>query len=391
MTVSFLTPSVSRALGGIYEVERHLARSLDRSTSVSVKVVGLRDEYTERDLPEWRPLHPTVLPVKGPSAFGYSPELVDALLELDIDILHLHALWMYTSVAALRWRARTDRPHMITIHGMLDPWAVNNSRWKKQLAGWLYEHANLRKAACLQVFSEKEYEAVREYGIDTPVCIIPNGVQLPEEPVDRRAPWHPVIPETQNVLLFLGRIHPKKGLDKLLKAWKQEKQVQSGTVSDWMLAVVGWDDGGHEARLQKRVQDEAIHDVHFLGPMFGADKAAAFHHADAFVLPSYSEGLPMAVLEAWSYGLPVLMTAACNLSIGVEWGAAVETRPSSESLARDLSSLLQRSDCERAKMGRRGRELVKEHFTWRQVAKQMRSVYRWLINGGRPPGVVRFN
>ena len=217
MTVSFLTPSVSRALGGIYEVERHLARSLEQSTPVSVEVIGLRDEYTERDLPEWRPLHPTVLPVKGPSAFGYSPELVDALLELDIDILHLHALWMYTSVAALRWRARTDRPHIVTIHGMLDPWAVNNSRWKKRLAGWLYEHANLRKAACLQVFSEKEYEAVREYGIDTPVCIIPNGVQLPEEPINRQVPWHFTIPETQNVLLFLGRIHPKKGLDELLE------------------------------------------------------------------------------------------------------------------------------------------------------------------------------
>ena len=189
MNVAFLTPSVSRALGGIYEIERNLAQALAASTPTQLEIVGLEDEYAEDDLPEWAPLEPTVLPVVGPTLFGYSPSLQNALDTLDADMLHLHVLWRYTSAASLRWHRRTGRPHVVTINGMLDPWAVNNARWKKRIAGWLYEHANLREAACLQVNTKEEYRAVRKYGLDTPACIIPNGVTLPPDEYPSSPPW----------------------------------------------------------------------------------------------------------------------------------------------------------------------------------------------------------
>lgn len=391
MNVSFLTPSVSRALGGIYEVERNLGKALDRSTPVSVEVVGLEDERTEEDLSEWRPLQPTVHPVSGPAAFGYSPGLVDTLVDLGPDLVHLHSLWMYTSVATLRWKWRTNRPHIITVHGMLDPWAVQNARWKKQLAGWLYEQANLRRAACLHVFSEAEYEAVRDYGLDTPVCVIPNGVQLPDETVAAEAPWAEEIGPEKNVLLFLGRIHPKKGLVELLEAWKRVQEAGGAHTGEWALAVVGWDDGGHENELRRMVEREAIGDVHFLGPMFGTEKEAAFSHAEAFVLPSHSEGLPMAVLEAWSYRLPVMMTSACNLPVGFDKEAAVRVEPSPTSIGDGMHTLFEQSEAERRDMGRRGRALVEKQFTWEQVARQMTEVYRWVLGKGEPPSTVVFD
>jgi len=391
MRVAFLTPSVSRALGGIYEIERNLAQSLVASTPVDVEVVGLEDEHTTADLPEWGPLEPEVLSVKGPSAFGYAPDLLPMLQSVHPDLVHLHALWMYSSLVSLRWARRTGRPHVVTINGMLDTWALNHSWWKKQIAGWLYEDANLQEAACLQVNTEVEQRAVRDYGVDTPVCVIPNGVTLPLDGDPPSAPWKEQVNSDQRVLLFLGRIHPKKGVFELVEAWHRLRNDAPGTAERWTVALVGWDDGGYVDQLQERIQDLDVRDdLLFLGPMFGDEKHAALSNADAFVLPSYSEGLPMAVLEAWSYRLPVLLTSGCNLDVGVQAGAAAETNPEPDRLAEDLGSLLEKSDRALREMGKRGRQLVEERFTWTQVARQMHRVYDWILEGGAPPETVRF-
>jgi poly(glycerol-phosphate) alpha-glucosyltransferase len=390
--VAFLTPSVSRALGGIYEIERNLAQALVASTPTQLNVVGLEDEYTKDDLPEWAPLEPTVLPVTGPILFGYSPSLNDTLETVDADLLHLHVLWRYTSVASLRWHRQTGRPHLVTINGMLDQWAVQNARWKKRIAGWLYEHDNLREAGCLQVNTEKEYRAVREYGIDTPTCIVPNGVTLPPDEAPSSPPWTDTIPSDQRVLLFLGRIHPKKGIFELATAWKQLRDTAPAVTDAWSVAIVGWDDGGHMNRLQERIEEAGLtENLFILGPMFGEDKHAAFSHADAFVLPSYSEGLPMAILEAWSYRLPVLLTPGCNLDVGLDWNAAAETRPDPDRLHADLRSFLNRPVDDHQTMGRQGRRLVEDQFTWTQVAQQMYRVYQWMLGDAPPPQTIRFD
>ncbi|MCS4122715.1 glycosyltransferase [Salinibacter ruber] len=384
MKTTILTPSLSRQAGGIFEAERRLSQALHRLPDVEIEVVGLRDEKTTADLPDWAPLTPTVLPTWGPEAFGYSPDLVNTLLGTDADLLHLHALWMYTTVAALQWRRATQRPHVVSVHGMLDSWAVNNAEWKKQIVGWLYEHRSLRQAACLHALNDEEYEAIRDYGLETPVCVVPNGVDLPGTAPDRAPPWAETgVPEGDRVLLFLGRLHPKKGLSELLAAW--EKVEPNG----WHLAIIGWDDGGHEAVLQDQATEAGLTDrVHFLGPRFGEEKGAAFHHADAFILPSHSEGLPMAVLEAWSYRLPVLMTPACNLSEGFRSGAALSIEPSAQGIADGLGRLLDRTFDEWREMGEKGRALVEQSYTWPQIARTMREVYRWVLGEGPRPDCV---
>jgi poly(glycerol-phosphate) alpha-glucosyltransferase len=208
-------------------------------------------------------------------------------------------------------------------------------------------------------------------------------------------------------LLFLGRIHPKKGLVALLKAWAEIQNPKSGIKNskDWELVIAGWDQGGHEAQLKNlcgelglqvssRAWQEDLKlnscklktsppelesaDVHFFGPAFGEEKDALLRSADAFVLPSFSEGLPMSVLEAWSYGLPMVMTPECNLPEGFASGAALEIRSSAGGFE-GMRTLIEMTDQERAAMGMRGRRLVEERFTWPKVAAQMKAVYENLL------------
>ncbi|WP_259114673.1 glycosyltransferase [Salinibacter ruber] len=390
MTVAHVSPSLSRNAGGIFEIERDLAKALHRSTPVDVQVLGLRDEHTEEDRTEWAPLNPQIFDTVGPEAFGYAPALLDALHATDADLAHLHALWMYTSVVTLRWHRQTDRPHLVTINGMLDDWALQNARWKKRVVGWLYENANLREAACLHVNTDAELRAVRRYGVDGPVCVIPNGVTLPDDRSSDAPPWADEIPSHAHVLLFLGRLHPKKGIEELLDGWAEWES--SVNAESWHLAVVGWEDGDHEQDLREHARTNGLsEEVHFLGPMFGDDKAAAYTHADAFVLPSHSEGFPMAVLEAWSYELPVLKTPACNIPAGFAADAAVRIDPEPPSISEGLDRLLNAPPDARTAMGRRGRRLVEERFTWPRVAAQMHQVYRWLLGDAARPDSVTLN
>jgi len=222
-----LSPSLSRNAGGIFEIERNLTLALHSFPDVAVDVFGLHDKHTEADRSAWAPLSPNTFAPRGPRAFGYAPALIDALEEANPDVLHLHAMWMYTSVASLSWARRTGQPHLVTINGMLDTWAVNNSGWKKKLAGWVYEHANLREAACLQVNTEKELHSVRDYGIDTPACIIPNGVELPDEPENQLPPWADVIPAEQNVLFWDACIRRRDFLNYSRRGDGGKKTIQT--------------------------------------------------------------------------------------------------------------------------------------------------------------------
>jgi poly(glycerol-phosphate) alpha-glucosyltransferase len=195
----------------------------------------------------------------------------------------------------------------------------------------------------------------------------------------------------RRTLLFLGRLHPKKGIRELLIAWARIAKDSPGIARSWRLAIVGWDDAGLLEQLRATTKELGLGEdsVVFPGALFGEDKAAALWNADAFVLPSYSEGLPMAVLEAWAHGLPVFMTRECNLPEGFDAGAAIEIRTDPAELAAVLARALPRPDL--AEVGRRGRELVRSQFSWPAIVSELRTVYDWLARGGRPPACVRLD
>jgi glycosyltransferase involved in cell wall biosynthesis len=372
--------SVSRANGGIFEAERKLQQGLSQD-GIAVEVLGLRDAQTDADLPAWVPLHPRTLPVTGPGAFGYAAGFRATLDEINADLAYSVGLWKGPSLAVLRWSRRARKPYLVAPHGMLDPWAIRNSAAKKKVAALLFQNAHLRRAACLRALCDSEADSMRAYGLSNPIAIIPNGIDLPEETPATARPAS--FPADKKIFLYLGRLHPKKGLVPLLTAWSNiERQ-------DWLLAIAGWDQAGHQAELQQQVTALGLGDsVRFLGPQFGADKAACFSACDAFILPSFSEGLPMVILEAWAHAKPVLMTPACNLPEGFAHRAALRIDPTPDSLAAGLRDFFALSRTDRQVMGEQGRALVRKRFTWPQVAADMASVYRWILHAGPQPGCV---
>jgi len=140
----------------------------------------VQDEFTEEDISQWRPLQVQALPVRGPRSLGFSSGLKAALVQGQYDLLHVHGLWQYPSWLALSWHGQTGRPHIISPRGMLDKWALRNSRWKKRVAGWLFENEHLRQAACIHALCEVEAHAIRDFGLKNPIAIIPNGIDMPE-------------------------------------------------------------------------------------------------------------------------------------------------------------------------------------------------------------------
>lgn len=163
-----------------------------------------------------------------------APALDRVLASRELDVLHQHGLWQYPSIAASRWRKRTGRPVVISPHGMLDPRALNNSSWKKRLARVLFEDRNLSGAACLHALNHEELRAFRDLGLRNPVAVVPTGVYL------RSAEGPPPDPDFLSVdhrkaLLFLGRIHPKKGLAETLMAWARARVLNAQLTKDWVL------------------------------------------------------------------------------------------------------------------------------------------------------------
>lgn len=385
MKVAFVLSSISRANGGISESVRRLAQSLRATGSANIAVASLRDAHTDADLPLWLPLTPRCAAVRGPRALGFAPGLAAALQDADADVTHAAGLWMYPSLANRTWARRARRPYLISPHGMLDAWALRNSAWKKQLAGRLFERAHLEGAACLHALCDAEAASIRACGLKNPICILPNGVDLPAAPHPATPPaWAERLPAGRRVLLFLGRIHPKKGLLNLLQAW-----TRLPAPPDWQLVVAGWDQGGHQQELEQFAATHGLRDqITFVGPLHGAAKSAAYAHAHGFILPSFSEGLPMTVLEAWAHGLPVLMTAACNLPEGFAEGAAIEISTDPDIMARSLLQFFSAVEHERAALGLNGRSLAQNKFDWTRIAGEMLSVYRWVTGAEPRPACV---
>ena len=368
------------------EALRPLARNLEVQGE-GVTVFGLADSSEEALRASWGDTAIRTATPVPPRAFGYAPALAGLLERSGLDVVHVHGLWMYSSLVSMRWHRRWRRPHIISPHGMLDPWAIRCSAWKKRLAGALYERAHLGRAACLHALSEAELRAFRGAGLTNPVCVIPNGIDPP--PCRPSAPpaWADRI-GGRRVLLFLGRLHPKKGLANLIRACARVQRHPAAR--DWALVIAGWDQGGHERELRELVEELSLaRFVHFVGPQFEDARTASYARAEAFILPSVSEGLPMAVLEAWSHRLPVLMTEACNLPEGIAAGAALGIEQHVAGIAQGLSELFAMPDPERSRIGARALSLVAERFTWPSIAARMKAVYDWV--GGlaaAPPTVV---
>ncbi|MBS0235255.1 MAG: glycosyltransferase [Proteobacteria bacterium] len=384
MKVSLVTASLSHLGGGVATAVQALSRSL-AAKDVDIHVMGLQDDAWAADASDWSGISTTCLRGIGPLKLGFAPHAMDQLRSSEADVAHSHGIWKHTSRVVARWAKTTKRPHVVSPHGMLDAWALKHSVWKKKLAAQLYENEHLRRASCLHALCDAEARMIRKLGFENPICVIPNGVAMPPPEDIFSAPWRNTVPNGRRVMLFLGRLHPKKNLAALIKAWPSNSEDH-----DWDLVIAGWNEGDHEETLRSLADKRGLRNsVHFVGPLVGRKKIAAFRLADAFILPSLSEGLPMAVLEAWSYGLPVLQTDACNFQQSFCENASVRISDEADKMANDVRSFMRLTREEIAKIGCNGRRIAEQRFCWDGIAAQMKEVYTWLLDSGGKPDCVR--
>ena len=403
ISVAHLTPSISREAGGLFESVRHLSLATSRN-NVAIQVLSVEDRYSPEDLPRWQPLPVKVFPIIGPRRFAWAPGLSRELNANPVDIVHLHGVWQYPTVAVLRWARRTGRPYIVSPHGMLEPWALQHSRCKKAVANWLFQNACLRGAACLRATAESEIESIRQTGLRNPVALIRNGVPFPSIlPVRQPQPGR-----TKKRALFISRIHPKKGLLNLVKAWSKIAKAESGKqkmetlksespssvvrcpLSDWELVIMGPDEVGHLAEVMAAVRAAGLEkQIFYQGEVWDeAGKLECYCNADLFVLPSYSENFGLVIAEAMSCGLPVITTHA------TPWGE-LETHRCGwwiETGEEPLVNALQRALTTPAEtlreMGLRGRDLIESKYSWTTPGREMAEVYEWLMGRRNRPECV---
>lgn len=384
-----VTSSLSRNGGGIPPVIRAFTDE-SRKLGVQSLVCGLKDAHFEEDCAIF------TVPVLGgkvvgPQALGFSNQLRSRVnREIDsADLIHVHGLWMYPGILAANVSRARGCKRVVSPHGMLEPWALKNSPWKKRLASWIFERNNLQSAHCLHALCVREAQNFRNYGLRNPIAVIPNGVDWDGMPVpEGKSEFFKQYPELKGrrVLLFLSRVHPKKGLIDLLHAWVKTRPGQN----NWALLVVGPDELGHEAELKKMTEDLLIErDIVFYGPAYGKKKGELLSSVDAFVLPSHSEGFSMAVLEAAAAGLPILLTKECNFPELAGAEAAIEVPAGLAGISEGLSRFLALTDSEREEMGSKARELVRQSYTWPTIAREMMAVYNWLADEGPRPGCIQ--
>jgi len=239
----------------------------------------------------------------------FSLELWDFLKKHihEYDVVHCHGIWHFGSVAPFLFKNNT--PKAITIHGLLDKWAIHHGYWKKKIFGILFQKRFLRKANLIQINNRDELNDLRQFlGFQHPnVAIIPNGMQLAElanlPPKGTfRAKLN--LPDGKKLVLFMGRLNIKKGLDLLLPAFKKYMEKYD----DALLILAGPDDG-YQAETERFIKENQLQDkMVMVGMLTGETKKAALADATIFALPSYSEGFSIAALEAMTAGVPALVS-----------------------------------------------------------------------------------
>ncbi len=353
---------------------------------------------------------------------GWSSKFRRVVLEeaRKADIVHNHGLWMWPNAYAREAAVATGKPLVISPRGMLESWSMNRSKLRKAVAWRLFERKNLRSAAMFHATAESEAESIRHTAESirrkagggtgqgtgdrrqeaVPIVVAPNGVDLPDL---AKSPGRKSIEEKfpqlrgRRWVVFMSRLHPKKGIDVLLRAWGMRQRTtgrqddrttgqeakdaeSSGPMVQWshspILIIAGPDLVGYRREVERMVREIGLEDsVVLTGEMRGMAKDALLANAEVFVLPSYSENFGIVVAEAMAWGRPVITTTGTPWQEVAEVGAGWWVKPEEGEVARALGEALGKGREELNAIGARGRALVAERYGWRVPAERLVSVY----------------
>jgi glycosyltransferase involved in cell wall biosynthesis len=299
-------------------------------------------------------------------------------------LLHTHGLWLMPNIYPA-WARQQGHPDCRLVHsprGMLGAEALKISAWKKKLVWHLWQRAALETADCLHATAASEYEEIRAAGLKNPVAIIPNGMDLPDLAALPRPVRHPDTPRT---ILSLGRVHPKKALDRLIRAFARLEAENP----NWRLRIVGPTERGHDEELRSLCQSLSTRHVSIEGPVYGEAKWRVHRDADLFVLPTLNENFGLSVAEALACEVPVISTKGAPWSGLEREGCGWWIDHGVDPLVDALQHAMALPDTARHAMGARGRTWIARDFGWEGIGRDMLAVYRWLRDGGPPPHMIR--
>ena len=317
----------------------------------------------------------------GPRTLGRSPAMARYLIESvrsgRVEVIHSHGLWMMPNVYPAWARVRGHCRLVVSPRGTVSRWAFHHHAWRKKIFWWLLQEQTLRRADAFHATSEEEYIDIRRLGFRQAVCVLPNGIDAP--------PLAEKLDGGHRTVLYLGRIHKKKGIDLLLRAWS----ALEPRFPDWNLVVAGPDDGGYLAECRALAAQLGLQRVEFPGPLYGDQKLAAYRQASLYVLPTHSENFAMTVAEALAVGTPAVVTKGAPWSGLLEHNAGWWVDIGVEPLIAALEEAIRLPKERLREMGRNGRNWMEKEFSWQTIALQMTEFYAWLCGRGPRPECAR--
>ena len=351
-------PSLDRTSGGTTAYMQLLASELGKLADLHIAT------------------HPSAHPVPVANARVHyiSPSLLGGMKrqwrrlldDVRPDFVHVNGCWMPQCVFAQRWAQQAGYKVVLSPHGMLEPWIMSRHYWTRKLpALWLYQKRAVVLADYLHATAESEKDNLLQLGYNSKIAVIANGIEV--EGVEMKSSW-----KRTGKILFLSRIHVKKGINFLIEAFAALKD----SLSDVELLVAGEGDPVYVAELEQLAAQLGVgKQVRFIGGVYGDEKWRLFREADVFVLPTYSENFGIVVAEALACGTPVITTKGTPWQELETCSCGWWTEVGAQGAARALSVFLQKSDADLEAMGRNGRRLVEAKYSSRKMAEDMMRLY----------------
>lgn len=360
MIILHYIPSIDRSSGGIGSYMQLLAKELGKI--VELHVATHQSAYP-LDL-ENCVVHPIA---KWKHWSQMKKDWCQLLDELHPDVVHCNCCWEPGSPMAQRWAQERGFKVVLSPHGMLEPWILKRHHYTRKLpALWLYQRKAISQADCIHATAESEKEHLLQLGWNNKITVVPNGVDV--EFISMKSSW-----KRTNNILFLSRVHPKKGLNFLIEALAQLK-------GDYQCTIAGEGEFSYINELKALATKLRIADrVTFVGGVYGNTKWKLFQESDVFVLPTHSENFGIVVAEALASGTPVITTQGTPWQeldrFHCGWWTEIGTQPL-------LDALRSFANCTEEKlkvMGQNGRKLVELKYSTKAEAEAMVKLYQQFV------------
>lgn len=364
MKILHFIPSIDNAIGGPA-----------RSSTQLVKFLAKQNANHFFELHTIRSTNPIITSFEEANAKLIFHQKINSISLSGVDLVHLHGIWSSSLYLIARKSIKKNIPYIISIRGMLEPWSLSQKKIKKKLALLIYQKRILLKSMALHATSKEEVNSIRDCGINNPVITIPNGIDLqiyPKE-IDTTRKYH------SKKIVFLSRIHKKKGIEFLLEAFNQ---LNDDLKNGWTIDIIGEGDEDYLAGLRSRMAQLQLDDsVTFRGAIYGSEKNTALINSTIFVLPTFSENFGIAIAEALACYCPVITTTGAPWNELINQNAGDWIELSIDNLAQSLEKMMSLSFVEYDTMSHNAKSLVINRYSSDTLAAEMLSCYKSLLSG----------